>query len=109
LAEWVGTQVVPKSRQVPAKEAKARAFVQQTGSLGPDFFTAANIQPVQYGIASQLVKFLVARDRRKFGEFVRGIKEGMTAEESLEAAFKGTPADLVAAFGAAIGVPGLQP
>jgi len=109
LAEWVGTQVVPRSRQVPAKEAQARAFMQQTGSLGPGFLTADNIQPVQYGIASQLVKFLVARDRRKFAEFVRGIKEGMTAEESLQAAFQGSIDDLVAAFGGAIGLPGLKP
>jgi len=109
LAEWVGTQVVPRSRQVPAKEARARAFMHETGSLGPGFLTADNIQPVQYGIASQLVKFLVARDRRKFAEFVRGIKEGMTAEESLQAAFQGSIDDLVAAFGGAIGVPGLKP
>jgi len=109
LAEWVGTQVVPRSRQVPAKEARARAFMQQTGSLGPGFLTADNIQPVQYGIASQLVKFLVARDRKKFAEFVRGIKEGMTAEESLQVAFKGSIDDLVAAFGATIGVAGLKP
>ena len=109
LAEWVGTQVVPRSRQVPAKEAQARAFMQQTGSLGPGFLTADNIQPVQYGIASHLVKFLVARDRRKFAEFVRGIKEGMTAEESLQASFKGSIDNLVAAFGATIGVPGLKP
>ncbi len=109
LAEWVGTQVVPRSRQVPAKEAQARAFMQQTGSLGPDFLTAANIQAIQYGISSQLVKFLVARDRKKFAQFVRGIKEGMTAEESLEAAFNGSLANLIAAFGGAIGVPNLKP
>jgi len=109
LAEWVGTQVVPASRQVPAKEAQARAFMQATGSLGPGFLTAPNIQPIQYGIASQLVKFLVARDRKKFAEFVRGIKEGMTAEDSLEAAFHGSIGDLVAAFGEAIGVPTLKP
>jgi len=109
LAEWVGTQVVPRSRQVPLKEAQALAFMRRTGTLGPDFLTAANIEAIQYGIASQLVKFLVARDRKKFADFVRGIKEGMTAEESLEAAFQGTLADLVAAFGGAVGVPSLQP
>jgi hypothetical protein len=109
LAEWVGTQVVPTSRQVPAKEAQARAFLRQTGSLGPEFFSAPNIQPIQYGIASQLVKFLVARDRKKFAEFVRGIKEGMGAEESLKAAFKGSLAELIAAFGASVGVPDLKP
>ena len=94
---------------VPAKEAQARAFMQQTGSLGPEFLTADNIQPVQYGIASQLVRFLVVRDRKKFADFVRGIKEGMTAEESLRASFQGSIADLVAAFGQTIGVPALKP
>lgn len=109
LAEWVGTQVVPRSRQVPLKEAEARAFMQSTGSLGPAFFTAEHIQPVQYGIASQLVRFLVSRDRRRFADFVRGIKEGLSAEESLEAAFDASLADLVAAFGRAINLPGLSP
>lgn len=109
IAEWVGTQVVPNARVMPIKEAQARAFMLQTGSLGPDFFTAANIQSVQYGIASQLVKFLLARDRRKFVQFVRGIKEGMTPEESLEAAYQGSLADLIAAFGQSLGVPHLKP
>jgi hypothetical protein len=109
LAEWVGTQVVPKSRQVPAKEARARAFMTATGTLGPDFLTATNIQPIQYGIASQLVRFLIARDRKRFADFVRGIKEGLTAEASLQAAFDGSLADLIAAFGQASGVPNLKP
>ncbi len=109
IAEWVGTQVVPNARVMPIKEAQARAFMLQTGSLGPDFFTAANIQSVQYGIASQLVKFLLARDRKKFVQFVRGIKEGMTPEESLEAAYQGSLADLIAAFGQSLGVPHLKP
>lgn len=33
----------------------------------------------------------------------------MTADESLEAAFKGSLADLIAAFGGSIGVPNLAP
>jgi hypothetical protein len=90
-------------------KAEARAFMQSTGSLGPAFFTAEHIQPVQYGIASQLVRFLVARDRRKFDQFLRGIKEGMTPEESLEAAYQGSLADLIAAFGQSLGVPQLKP
>ena len=72
---------------MPLKEAEARAFMQSTGSLGADFFTAEHIQPVQYGIASQLVRFLVTRDRGKFAQFVRGIKEGQTTEESFQSAF----------------------
>lgn len=109
IAEWVGTQVVPHSRQVPLKEAMSKAYMQQSGSLGPQFLTRNNIDAIQYGISSALVRFLVTRDRKKFAEFVRGIKEGQTAEESLQAAYKGSINDLVAAFGTSIGIANLKP
>jgi hypothetical protein len=63
---------------------------------------------MQYGIASGIVKFLVARDRKRFAAFVRGIKEGMTVEESLRESFAASLDDVMAAYGRAIGVPGLK-
>jgi len=63
---------------------------------------------VQYGIASSLVKFL-ARDLKKFATFVQGIKEGAAVEESLQASYKVSLADLIKAYGAAVGVPQLKP
>jgi hypothetical protein len=111
IAEWVGTQVVPHCRQVPIKEASAAEFIKASGGVGANFFSADpdhHIAAVQYGIASSLVKFMVARDRKKFAAFVRGIKEGMSVEESLENSFDASLADLVAAYGKARGVPGLK-
>lgn len=108
IAEWVGTQVVPRSDQVPRKEAQAIEFLRTQGTLGPDFFDAANIQPVQYGMASSLVKFLVSRDRRRFARFVQAIKEGVPVEESLQDAFGASLDELVAAYGKAVGAPGLR-
>ena len=111
IAEWVGTQVVPHCRQVPMKEARAAEFIKASGGVGENFFAADpdhHIAAVQYGIASSLVKFMVARDRKKFAAFVRGIKEGMSVEESLKDSFDASLADLVAAYGKAIGVPGLK-
>jgi hypothetical protein len=111
IAEWVGTQVVPNCRQVPMKEARAVEFMRAGGGLGENFFAVGpdhHIEAVQYGIASGLVKFMVARDRKKFAAFVRGIKEGLSVEESLRASFDASPADLVAAYGRAVGVPGLK-
>lgn len=108
IAEWVGAQVVANCDQVPLKEAAARAFIKEKGSFGPRFFEADNIQSVQYGMASGLVKFLVAKDRKRFARFVRGIKEGQTVEESLQDSFAASLDDVVAAFGQALGVPGLQ-
>ena len=109
IAEWVGTQVVPGCDQVPLKEARAREFVRATGGLGPGFFAAENIDAVQYGIASGLVKFMAGRDQRKFAALVRGVKEGLPVEESLRQAYGATLEELVAGYGAAIGVPNLKP
>jgi hypothetical protein len=107
IAEWVGARVVKNSDQVPLKEARAAAFMRSQGTLGPDYFTRANIDPVQYGMASGMVRMLIGRDAKKFAEFVRGIKEGTPVEESLERSFGGSLDDLVKAYGAAVGVPHL--
>jgi hypothetical protein len=108
IAEWVGTRVVKNCEQVPLKEARAAAFMRSKGTLGPGFFTAANIEPMQYGMASGMVRMLISRDARKFAEFVRGIKEGTPVEESLQRSFGGSLDDLVKAYGAAVGVPNLS-
>jgi hypothetical protein len=108
IAEWVGARVVKNCDQVPRKEAHALVAMRTTGDLGPGFFTAANIQPVQYGMASGLVKMLVSRDAGKFAAFVRSIKEGTPAEEALRQSFGGSLDDLTTAYGAAVGIPGLR-
>ena len=112
IAEWVGTQVVPASRQVPRKEARALELMRARRSLGDGFFDPGpdfHIQPDQYGIASSLVRFMVARDRRKFAAFVQGVKEGLDVETSLKESFRTSLADLVQAYGKAIGVQDLAP
>jgi hypothetical protein len=110
IAEWVGTQVVPACRQVPLKEAKGVEFMKASGSVGPGFFDDgpdAHINPLQYGIASGLVKFMVARDRKQFAAFVQGVKEGLSVEQSLKNSFRASLDDLVKAYGKAVGVPNL--
>lgn len=110
IAEWVGTQVVPACRQVPLKEARAIEFMRARGTTGPGFFDNgpnAHIEAVQYGIASSVVKFLVARNRKKFAEFVQGVKEGASVEESFQQTFKASLDDVLKAYGKSIGLPGL--
>ena len=111
IAEWVGTQVVPACRQVPLKEAQAVDFLRARGDPGPGFFNDApdhHIEAVQYGIASGLVRFLAARDRGRFATFVQAVKEGQGVEESLRQSFRASLDELVAAYGTAVGVPGLK-
>lgn len=89
--------------------AAARAFIKENGSLGPGFFEADNIQAIHYGMASGLVKFLVAKDRRKFARFVRGIKEGQSVDDALRDSFGASLDEVAAAFGQALGVAALKP
>ena len=109
IAEWVGSKLVASCNQVPLKEAQALAFMRRRGTLGADFFTAANIDPIQYGIASGMVRFLADRDLKRFGALVRAIKEGVPADEALRDAFGVTTVELAAAYGQALGIPGLKP
>ncbi|MFM8435429.1 MAG: hypothetical protein ACKOBP_08845 [Planctomycetia bacterium] len=112
IGEWVGTQVVPACPQVPLKEARALELMRARRRMGDDFFDPGpdfHIQPDQYGIASSLVRFMVARDRKKFAAFVQGIKEGLSVEESLAESYRASLADLVRAYGKAIGIPDLTP
>jgi hypothetical protein len=108
IAEWVGQRVVRGSDQVPLKEAQAAAVMRASGDVGAAFFTADNIRPEQYGIASGMVRFLIGRDARAFAGFVQAIKEGVPSEEALGTAFGGSLDDLVRAYGAAVGLPGLR-
>ena len=110
IAEWVGTQVVPACRQVPVKEARALDLMRTRRSVGEGFFDPGpdvHIHPDQYGIASSLVRFMVARDRKKFAAFVHGIKEGLDVETSLQESFRASLDDLIGAYGKAVGVPDL--
>ena len=104
----MGARVVKNSGQVPLKEARAAAFMRSQGDLGTGFFSAPNIQPVQYGMASGLVKMLVARDAKKFAMLIRAIKEGTPVEEALKRSFGGSIDDLVRAYGVALGMPHLR-
>jgi len=106
IAEWVGQRIVRGCDQVPLKEAQAAAFMRSSGDVGAGFFEADNIQAVQYGIASGMVRLLIARDARAFATLVRSVKEGTPAQEALAATFGGSVDDLVKAYGTALGMPG---
>lgn len=107
-AEWIGRRVVPNSNQVPLKEAAALQFMTAGRTVGPGFLDAANIDAIQYGIASGIVRFLIDTDPRKFADFVMSIKEGTAAEKALTTAYGVTIDELLAAYGRTIGIPDLR-
>jgi hypothetical protein len=110
LAEWVGSQVVPGSGQIRLKELQAFEAMQAGGRVGENFFDddqGSRIAPLQYGVASSLVRFLVTRDRKRFAQFIQLVKEGTPADEALTATYRSTLDELLVVYGRAIGVPNL--
>lgn len=108
IAEWIGTKIVPDCKEVQLKQKHALAFMKAKGTLGDNFFADGRndkIEAIQYGMALLLVRFLEERDRQKFAQFVRGIKEGQTVEQSLQAAYGWSRDQLVANFGQRLDIP----
>ncbi len=108
MAEWIGQALVPTSTTVQRKEKQAFQLMQASRSLN-GLFSANPIQGVHYGMASSLTGFLIGIDKRKYADFIDGIKQGKTWEQSLKDSYQSTPNQLVAAYGRAIGIPDLQP
>jgi hypothetical protein len=110
IADWVAAAVVKGSRDVTNKQSLALERVRQTASLGGRYFDETmNIEFMYYGIASNMVEFLLRVDANKYRQFLTNIKEGYTTEESLQKSYGVTMQQFVQQYGAAIGVPQLQP
>jgi hypothetical protein len=72
-------------------------------------FTADPINGIQYGMAYSLNNFLIQTDKRKYADFIDGMKQGKEWEVSLQDAYQATPQQLLAAYGKSIGIPDLRP
>jgi hypothetical protein len=108
MAEYIGEKMVPTSDAVRNKEQAALVQLKQTRRLGANFFDEdASLAGWQYGVATNMNKFLLARGQQRYVAFIEGMKEGMTWQESLREAYGATPEEFVLLYGAAIGVGGL--
>ena len=108
IADWIAGQVVPACKEVESTQRAAVQRLNETERIGEDFFTATNIDGWQYGVASGMVQLLVQANPSQFQLFFKGTKEGLSWDDSLMRAYGMTRADLVSAYGRAIGVPHLQ-
>jgi hypothetical protein len=108
IADWIADIAVPSCETTKARQKQAVDQLRDQGSLGGDFFTSDQIEPWQYGVASSMVHLLVQANPAQFQLFFNGIKEGFTWEDSLVRAYGMTKADLISAYGRAVGVPNLR-
>jgi len=109
MADYIGLAMVPACKSIKRAELEAIQIMRQTGSMGGDFFTKSHLDAWQYGVASNLCEFMIRSDPKAYVNFIEGMKEGLTWQESLEEAYNATPEQLVASYGRAIGIPNLRP
>lgn len=110
VADWVAGAIVTQSKAVAERQRDGVDRLRQTGSLGANFFEErADLQPWQYGVASNLTNFMLQIDADRYRMFILGIKEGFTPEEALNRAYGVSPAELIGQYGRSIGLNALRP
>jgi hypothetical protein len=108
MADLIGAEMVPTSMIVKNREYKATQQLGQKRSLG-GMLSAERIEAEQYGMASNLNRFLLHANRQEYVRFVEALKEGMKWDEALQDAYRSTPAEMLAQYGRWIGVANLRP
>lgn len=109
MADYIGAIIVPGSRSMALGEKQAHSRMLETRSLGGLMSQNGKIEPWQYGASSSLNRFLVGTNQKAYIEFIEAMKEGVPWEEALEKHYGGKSADLISAYGKAIGIPDLKP
>ncbi|HSZ55352.1 MAG TPA: hypothetical protein VK797_06815 [Tepidisphaeraceae bacterium] len=108
LAETVAGELVPQKGRRETVMANAREQIQaHQGSLG-EFFQTDHIEGWQYPVAEMLCTFMIQASAPNYVAFINGIKDGMTADQSLTQRFQAPRERLVAVFGQWLGVRGLK-
>lgn len=109
LADVIAYELVPKSQQIPMKQRNARSEMKERGGLGQDFFTADQIEPWQYGVASGLTTYMIKQHKKGYVAFINGIKDGVSWKESLATNYGVALKRLVLFYGKSIGIKSLVP
>lgn len=108
MADLIGAEMVPASAAVRNRELKALEQMSEQRSLG-GMLSAERIEAWQYGMASNLNRFLLAANRQEYVRFIEALKEGMKWEDAIKAAYHSSPNEMLAQYGRLINVPDLRP
>jgi len=108
LAETIAAALVPKSRINDLRVAHAEKELRKRRNLGR-MFDAKQIEGWQYGPARLLTEFMIAQDKQRYANFINGIKDGRTWQESLTEIYGVELDRLVRAFGNTLGINNLTP
>ncbi|HWE02801.1 MAG TPA: hypothetical protein VG326_10370 [Tepidisphaeraceae bacterium] len=109
LAETIATELVPQpTRGISTMKDFARREIQLHNNQLGGFFSLEHIEPWQYPVAETMCTYMITQAKRNYVDFINGIKEGLTPEESLAKRFKAGQDRLVPKFGEWLGLKRLR-
>jgi hypothetical protein len=103
LAEVISSELVPRPGRDKQREFLAKSGLQSRADVG-GMMDAKHIDGWQYPVAETLCAFMVRQNKRGYVEFIIGIKEGLTWQQSLEQRYKAPRDRLVRAYRESLGL-----
>ena len=107
LAEVIASELVPQPGRTKERPSIARALLQRYDGMG-GMLELRHITGWQYPVAETLCAFMIRQNKKNYVDFIVGIKEGLSWEESLDQRYKAPRERLVRAYGESLGIKGLK-
>jgi hypothetical protein len=107
LAEVMEFELVPAAGIKQASDAQAKVELRGADPF-KGFFSGDQIDFKQYPIARTLTEYMIRQNKRGYVDFINGIKDGLSAEQSLKEKYGMSPDELIAAYANTMGVPGVR-
>jgi len=103
LAEVIATELVPQPGRAKQRELTAKQELAGRPAVG-GMFEAKHIDAWQYPVAETLCAYMIRQSKRNYVDFIMGIKDGLTWEQSLEQRYKAPKDRLVHAYRESLGL-----
>lgn len=103
VAEVIAAELVPQGARQDARPNIARGRILENGGL-KGMLDAEVVTGWQYPVSETLCSFMISQSKDGFVDFIDGIKDGLTWEQSLEQRYGVTRQRLVKAYGESLGL-----
>ena len=104
LAEVIASELVPRKGRATERQLIAKQQLESRGEDMGGLFTVKHIEGWQYPVAETMCAYMIQQNKRRYVDFIVGIKEGLTWEQSLEQRYKAPRDRLVRAYRASLGL-----
>jgi hypothetical protein len=108
LAEVMEFELVPHEGLKQAGDARARSELHRPRPMEKFFAEDKGIENFQYPIARTLCEYMIRQNKEGYVDFINGIKDGLSWEESLNQKYGVGMDKLLGAYGLSMGVQDLK-